>query len=130
MQMNTRPQDVLAVSRWLTLDELEPAGRELVLAMKQEQGSPYTFFVTRKTEEGLRPRFFASWVHEAVLVDAAPLRLDLNSQDREAETSVQARNRLQRFFEEVTGADEQEFDQRWRQAAALMKAMKERGLLG
>lgn len=129
MQMNTRPADVLAVYRWLTTDDLEPSGRELLLAMKAEPDSPYVFFATRKAEEGKPPRLFVSWVHEAVLADMARLRLGVNARDSEVSSSSELRSRLLTFFEEVTGSEES-FDDSFKQATSLIEAMNERGLLG
>lgn len=128
MEMNTRPQDVLAVSRWLTTEDLEPSGRELLVAMKAEPDSPYLFFATRYSVEGERPRHFAGWVNEMVLFDAAPLRVGVNGDDLEISSARAAKEALRTAMRTVLGDDET-FDEAYTQAVKLIKAMREKELI-
>jgi hypothetical protein len=137
MKQTIKPSEVLAAKRWLlTADELEPQGweRELLLVVKDGE-TPYSLLLSRVEPEGAQPgqrtRFFATWAHDAVLIDAARPRKGRNYDDAERASLPAARARLAATFAELTGTQgaADDFEAAFKEANALFKQMKGRKLL-
>ncbi len=130
----TRKSDVRLLKGWLLdADEVAseatsvPEGWEhgLLLALAPE-GQPFYFFMTlvEPDAEHDRPRYFAGWVHAAVLLDDRKWSPGNNGELHPYAGLAEARAGLTRAFVQLTRGSVADFAEEWRSANAVLKDMR------